>query len=63
MTAHVPFYCDVSTTMEELGWRPQRSNAEMLVNAYDWFVEHAGVRGASAHRRPLSGVLARLLRG
>jgi nucleoside-diphosphate-sugar epimerase len=63
MTAHVPFYCDVSTTIEELGWSPQRSNAEMLIDAYNWFLEHQGLRGASAHRRPLDGTLARLLRG
>jgi nucleoside-diphosphate-sugar epimerase len=63
MTAHEPFYCDVSTTMEELGWKPKRSNAEMLTNSYDWFLQHKGVRGESAHRKPLSGTLARLLRG
>ena len=62
-SAHVPFYCDVSTTMKDLGWTPQRSNAEMLINSYDWYLEHQSLRGESAHRKPLSGTLARLLRG
>jgi nucleoside-diphosphate-sugar epimerase len=63
MTAHEPFYCDVSTTIAELGWEPKRSNAEMLVHSYEWFLHHKGYRGESAHRKPLSGGLARLLRG
>jgi nucleoside-diphosphate-sugar epimerase len=62
-TAHMPSYADVSKAVEELGWQPQRSNAQMLAHAYDWFVEHGHVRGASAHRQPLGGTLARLLRG
>ncbi|HEY6760222.1 MAG TPA: NAD(P)-dependent oxidoreductase [Baekduia sp.] len=63
MTAHLPYYCDVSQTVADLDWHPQRSNAEMLINAYDWFVAHAHERGESAHRRPLEGGLAKLLRG
>jgi nucleoside-diphosphate-sugar epimerase len=63
MTAHVPFYIDVSETMRELGWAPQRSNTQMLIDTYEWFLQRGEVRGESAHHRPLSGVLARALRG
>lgn len=63
MSAHKPFYCDISTTVRELGWEPRRSNLEMLVNSYDWFVNHPVTVGPSAHRRPLHGALAHFLRG
>ncbi len=63
MTAHRSCYSDISTTVDELGWSPERSNLEMLANSYDWFVRHPVAPGASAHRRPLQGALAHLLRG
>jgi nucleoside-diphosphate-sugar epimerase len=62
-SAWVDFELDLSRTMDELGWAPQRSNAQALARAYDDFVRRAGASGASAHRRPLHGTLARLLRG
>lgn len=62
-SAWVDFELDLSRTTEELGWVPRRSNAQALANAYDDFVRRAGVAGPSAHRRPLRGTLARLLRG
>jgi nucleoside-diphosphate-sugar epimerase len=63
VSAPAPFYFDVSQTIEELGWRPRRSNVEALAHAYDLYAQGAGRHGASAHRRPLSGSLARVLRG
>jgi nucleoside-diphosphate-sugar epimerase len=62
-SAPAPFYFDISKTVEELGWRPRRSNAEALAHAYDLYLSSADGSGTSAHRRPLPGALARLLRG
>ncbi len=38
LTYHKPFYFDVTTTKEKLGWKPQFSNDEMLAHSYDWFL-------------------------
>ena len=57
------FYFDISKAREELDWQPARTNVDALENAYAHYVARAGDTGASAHRRPLGGLLARLLRG
>jgi nucleoside-diphosphate-sugar epimerase len=57
------FYFDISKARDELGWSPARTNVDALENAYEHYVARAGDTGASAHRRPLGGLLARLLRG
>jgi nucleoside-diphosphate-sugar epimerase len=57
------FFFDISRAREELGWEPRRTNVDALENAYRHYVRRLGDTGASAHRRPLRGVLARLLRG
>jgi nucleoside-diphosphate-sugar epimerase len=62
-SAPAPFYFDLSKSREELGWAPARTNVDALENAYGHYVRRAGEEGASAHRRPLAGLLARLLRG
>jgi len=61
-SAPEPFYFDISKAQDELGWRPARTNVDALENAYGYYVRRADT-GASAHRRPLAGLLARLLRG
>jgi nucleoside-diphosphate-sugar epimerase len=61
-SAPEPFYFDISKAQDELGWRPVRTNADALENAYGHYMRRADT-GASAHRRPLAGLLARLLRG
>ena len=61
-SAPEPFYFDISKAQDELGWRPARTNVDALENAYGHYVSRADT-GASAHRRPLAGLLARLLRG
>jgi nucleoside-diphosphate-sugar epimerase len=61
-SAPEPFYFDISKAQDELGWRPARTNVDALENAYGHYVRRADA-GASAHRRPLAGLLARLLRG
>lgn len=57
------FYFDISRARDELAWEPRRTNVDALENAYRHYVRRLGDTGASAHRRPLRGVLARLLRG
>jgi nucleoside-diphosphate-sugar epimerase len=57
------FYFDISSARDELGWQPRRTNADALENAYRHYVRRLGETGASAHRRPLRGALARMLRG
>jgi len=62
-SAPAPFYFDVSKAREELDWAPRYSNADTLVAAYEHHLAARTARGDSAHRRPLEGALARLLRG
>jgi nucleoside-diphosphate-sugar epimerase len=62
-SAPAPFFFDISLACEELGWKPQRTNVDALENAYRHYLRGAGATGTSAHRRPLRGALARLLRG
>jgi nucleoside-diphosphate-sugar epimerase len=38
---------DTSRAREELGWRPRRSNARALADAYDWYAE-SRLRGSAA---------------
>ncbi len=61
-SAPAPFYFDITQTREELGWEPLRSNAQTLAAAYDEYLASPQASGESAHRKPLSGLLARLLR-
>jgi len=61
-SAPASFYFDISKARDELGWQPKRTNVDALENAYGHYVRRLGETGASAHRRPLHGVLARLLR-
>jgi nucleoside-diphosphate-sugar epimerase len=57
------FHFDISKARDELAWQPARTNVDALENAYGHYVARAGDTGGSAHRRPLGGLLARLLRG
>jgi nucleoside-diphosphate-sugar epimerase len=45
-TAHRDSFVDVSRAQEILGWKPRLSNAEALIDTYDWYL---------AHRHELSG--------
>jgi nucleoside-diphosphate-sugar epimerase len=54
-TAHRDSFVDVSRAGELLGWKPRRSNAEALIETYDWYLEHGDeLSGASGvtHRVP-----------
>lgn len=59
--AGADFWCSLEKAEAELDWRPQFSNVDALMNAYEQYL--AGNAGDSAHSRPLTGTLARLLRG
>jgi nucleoside-diphosphate-sugar epimerase len=62
-SAPAPFYFDISLARRELDWEPRRTNVDALENAYRHYLRSTGASGTSAHRRPLRGALARLLRG
>ncbi|HEU6444852.1 MAG TPA: NAD-dependent epimerase/dehydratase family protein [Gaiellaceae bacterium] len=54
-TAHRDSYVDVSKAERILGWKPRLSNAEALIQTYDWYLAHrdeaAGAAGVT-HRVP-----------
>ena len=62
-SAPKPFYFDLGKTKAELGWQPRYSNAQALIRAYTHYLARPEASSASAHRRPLEGGLARVLRG
>ena len=35
-----PSYFDISLAQAELGWQPQYSNVEMMIESYDWYVRN-----------------------
>jgi UDP-glucose 4-epimerase len=51
------FVFDTSRIKRELGWRPTKTNTQMLIESYQWYLDHledvyrAGER--SAHRQPV----------
>jgi nucleoside-diphosphate-sugar epimerase len=60
-------YFDITKAKHELGWQPRYSNAEMIIESYEWYLRHrdAVVRrsGASRHRSAVrQGALAVLQR-
>lgn len=60
------FYFDVAPAMTALGWRPARSNAEMMIETYEWYLANREriLRqrdGASAHRSALRHGILRLV--
>jgi nucleoside-diphosphate-sugar epimerase len=57
-------YFDLAPVKTALGWRPLRSNEEMLIESYDYYLRHRDEilrrRGASRHRSPIAFGLLRL---
>jgi nucleoside-diphosphate-sugar epimerase len=54
-TAHRDSFVDVSRAEELLGWKPRLSNAETLIETYDWYLAHRNELGGEAgvtHRVP-----------
>lgn len=45
---------DTTKAHDELGWAPKHSNAEMVIESYEWFRTHKDeVHGASHHQSPV----------
>ncbi|HUG37726.1 MAG TPA: NAD-dependent epimerase/dehydratase family protein [Candidatus Limnocylindrales bacterium] len=53
---------DISRAERELGWRPQRSNAQALIEAYDWYVASIAATGAARTTHPVP-LVHRALKG
>jgi nucleoside-diphosphate-sugar epimerase len=54
-TAHRDSFVDVSRAEELLGWKPRHSNAQTLIETYDWYLAHRDEVGRAAgvtHRVP-----------
>ena len=41
-TAHRDSFVDVSRAQRLLGWEPRLSNAQALIETYDWYLAHRG---------------------
>jgi nucleoside-diphosphate-sugar epimerase len=58
-------FFDVTPAKELLGWRATRSNDEMMIESYDYYVKNReeilGRRGASHHRSPIKQGILRVL--
>lgn len=58
---------DTTAAEQELGWHSEFSNADMICEAYDWFLAHrdeVGLEGPSHHRSGVKqGVLSVMKRG
>lgn len=39
-TMYKSFYLDITKAKEVLGWKPKDSNQDMLIESYDWYVDH-----------------------
>jgi nucleoside-diphosphate-sugar epimerase len=65
-TAHRDSFVDVSRAERVLGWKPKSSNADALIETYDWYLAHRDelAEGGVTHRVPWNqralGVLKRI---
>ncbi|HET9729828.1 MAG TPA: hypothetical protein VFR41_10430, partial [Acidimicrobiia bacterium] len=57
-------YFDTTKAQRELGWSASYSNAEMVIESYEWFLEHRDTLGheGSHHQSPVRPGLVRLLK-
>lgn len=56
---------DTTKAQEQLGWRATRSNAEMVIESYEWFLGHRaelGAEGRSHHQSPARMGVLKLLK-
>lgn len=58
-------FFDLTKAREKLGWAPTKSNEEMFIDSYDWYVAHREEvlrrTGASHHRSPVKQGVLKLL--
>ena len=65
-TAHKDSFVDIGKAQRLLGWEPRLSNAQTLIDTYDWYMAHRGEIGGAGvtHRVPWNqqalGVLKKL---
>ena len=56
-------FFDVTKARTELGWDPRHSNASMIIESYDWYLEHRAHLGpGSHHQSPVRLGLLKVLR-
>jgi dTDP-D-glucose 4,6-dehydratase len=57
-------FFDVTKARAELGWEPRHSNSSMLIESYDWYLEHRDrlADGGSRHQSPVRLGLLKVLR-
>jgi len=67
LTYHKPFYFDITSAKDNLEWQPKYSNKDILVQAYDWYVENledfkdaSNNDFRSIHRKPIKKGVLRL---
>ncbi|CAN5460287.1 hypothetical protein BH18ACT1_BH18ACT1_13310 [soil metagenome] len=56
---------DTTRARTELGWEPQHSNSEMVIESYEWFLAHRGALAGSTgshHQSPVRLGLLKLLK-
>jgi nucleoside-diphosphate-sugar epimerase len=56
---------DVTRARDELGWEPRQSNVSMMIESYEWFLEHRDdldADGRSHHQSPARLGLLRVLK-
>jgi nucleoside-diphosphate-sugar epimerase len=59
------FYFDISKAKKMLDWQPRYTNIEMLIEAYQWYIEHlreAEVNVGTTHRKSVKQRLLKFLR-
>lgn len=65
LTYHKDFYFDISKAKNVLGWQPKYSNAEMLIQAYRWYLsnlEKVRNQVGTTHKMSLRQGILRLIR-
>ncbi|MBI3289453.1 MAG: NAD-dependent epimerase/dehydratase family protein [Elusimicrobia bacterium] len=63
-TPHKPFYFDIGKARRLLGYAPRQSNAQMLAEAYDWYLQNRASyssRYGKTHRSALKQGLLKIL--
>lgn len=62
---HKDCYFDITKAKKKLGWHPQYSNAEALIESYDWYIENYKIveqQIGTTHRKSVRQGLLKLLR-
>ncbi len=53
---------DVSLARAELDWEPEHANEDMIIESYEWFLQHRDTAGGSHHQSPVKLGLLRALK-